>query len=376
MHMNARYLAIALITAFLVLSCEQGEIGIFSSIEQEELIKKGNLSENAAPVGMTRRGNTYYVALAGGIYQRDAREDGADIDWDGPADPPSGLGSNPYILDMVDFDGTIYVSYVSDDGREHGLFTYDPGNESWSDNLYADKQITRLLPIDTDGDGTANQLFASAGDTAPFSLLREQVEVVSDAGTRIADGTHDGTEYIFISSSAVYSGTDVSAGGLSKGVPSSWSGDSAPGSSGLSGILYDPVEGHVFVGSSNGTIYRYDGADWNSAGMPDSDRPTDFAVFEEIDGDARGVVVGVSLLSDSSGGYLEIPGSNLDNLDGPTGANYDSAEVDDAAIQEFYVDSNADPQLLFALTGGTGLWRARYATSGGAPQDEPFWSWE
>lgn len=378
--MKTRLLVIAILASAFVVACEQGDIGIFASIEQEELIKKGNLNENATVLGMTRRGSTYYAGLAGGVYSR-AAGSGDNISWDGPISRPAGYAD--YVTDLVKLGDTIYVSFVDNNGQSFGLFALDT-NDSWSDNLYGDAQITRLHVAN-------DRLFASVLDDPANRLVHidpssgSTTQVIDNAGGAILDGIYDSDAgyYVFITSSRVYAGTDPTGTFSEATLPTKWTESGAP-SSDLAGIHFDVDGQNTYVSQNTGSIYLHNGSSWNNRQVPASDgRPTDFAEFPKLNGERTGLVVGLSLIDDSPGGYVEIldtesGDATLSDMELPGGNNYQAAQLGDASVQEFFVDTDTgeSPELLFAMTYGSGLWRARYADADGNPQTHPFWSWE
>ncbi|MGM0673176.1 MAG: hypothetical protein ACQETQ_00635, partial [Spirochaetota bacterium] len=139
------------------------------------------------------------------------------------------------------------------------------------------------------------------------------------------------------------------------------------------GITYSPTETRLYVTTERGRIsYSEDGgSNWTTENHDDDRRYTDPAYLdaadfpEFLDGNG-GLVVGLDTRDQSSGGYYEM-NSGL-SASRPDGDNYDAADIADASIHSFFVDT--DNNTLFALTNGSGLWRADYT------EPEPEWKWE
>ncbi len=104
---------------------------------------------------------------------------------------------------------------------------------------------------------------------------------------------------------------------------------------------------------------------WTTSSGDDDRKYTDIA-YVDFGAEFNGLVVGLDVTGTSAGGYYEVD----DGLgtDRPDGDNYRAADISDASIHSFYVDTDNDT--LFALTYGGGLWSATYE------KGEPEWSWE
>ncbi|NBF38882.1 MAG: hypothetical protein GVY14_00550 [Spirochaetes bacterium] len=371
----------ALVLILLLSGCgDRGDVGIFASIEREEKIEKSNLPEVSTAGSMVYDAveDKYYVAL-GQLYARDR----TDNDWD-DVGHPSGY-EDGHTLDIVSVNGIIYVAFFDTLSTKAELFTLNPSNDNFTKVWNPGKEISKLIGIDPDGDGTDEELFAVTVDSnkRSYNLVFEPqgaaTQVLTDV-PKIIDGAAaywdgSGAYYYFVASGAVFESYQGGSG--STGTP----GDIAPSSdhpSGMvqfSGVTFVPNafptganEERLYLSSPKGKTAFI--TDWTGTGTwqlenDDNDRRyTDIAYVDFPD--FTGLVVGLDTREASSGGYYEVD-SGL-GTDRPDGDNYRAADISDASIHGFYVDS--DNNTLFALTNGDGLWSATY--DGG----EPEWSWE
>ena len=374
----AATMAIALV--LLISGCgDRGDVGIFASIEREEKIEKSNLPEVSTAGSMVYDAgeDKYYVAL-GQLYSRGRGSN----NWD-DVDHPSGY-KDGHTLDIVSVNGTIYVAFFDTQSTKSELFTLDPSNDNFSKVWSAGKEISKLIAVDADGDGTDDELFAVTvdSDKVSYDLVFEPQGAATQVLTnvpRIMDGVAywDGSVayYYFVASGAVFESYQGGSG--TAGDPSSiaTSSDFPAGMVQFSGVTFIPNafplganEERLYVTSPKGkTAYI---TDWTLAGTwqvenDDNDRRYTDIAYVDFD-DFTGLVVGLDTQDASSGGYYEVDESL--GTSKPDGDNYRAADISDASIHSFFVDSDNDT--LFALTYGAGLWSATY--DGG----EPEWSWE
>jgi hypothetical protein len=140
-----------------------------------------------------------------------------------------------------------------------------------------------------------------------------------------------------------------------------------------SGLLYvpgafpdGPSENRLYLTSPNGKIaYTTDGGTSWTVEVDDDDRRYTDPAYLEFPG-FTGLVLGLDTRETSDGGYYEVSADNGTRR--PSGDNYNAADIEDAAIHRFFVDSTSNR--LFALTYGTGLWSASYDIA------DPEWKWE
>lgn len=374
---RAAILAAAMGIALLMLlsGCgDRGDVGIFASIEREEKIEKSNLPEVSTAGSMVYDAgeDKYYVAL-GQLYSRDANGN----EWD-DVSHPSGY-KDGHTLDIVSVGGTIYVAFFDTQSTKSELFTLDPGNDSFNKVWSPGEEISKLIGIDTNADGTNEELFAVTVESnkEEYDLVFEpfdagsQDTVLNDVG-KIVDGAHHslpgptGT-YLFLSRGQLYHGTDPADAGTFdtlSGPFANYGGatfvEEAFGS-GQDWLVVTSTKGDIAYTTDPST----DPITWNPEPNDDDRRYTDIA-YVDFSPDFTGLTVGLDTRETSAGGYYEVDSAL--GTDRPDGDNYRAADISDASIHGFYVDSTNET--LFALTNGDGLWSATYENG------EPEWSWE
>lgn len=391
---RAAALLAAAAAALLLAGCgERGDVGIFASIEREEKIEKSNLPEVSTAGSMVYDPgtDTYYVAL-GQLYARDRSSN----EWD-EVDHPGGYGDG-HTLDIVlvdaDADGTIgaapdgiYVAFFDTlDSEDAKLFRLDPSNNSFGSPVWnPGKEIARLITFDTNADGLDDEFLGVTVESdeynynlvySPGNIGGGQRTIVSDSAS-ILDGDYNPNTgaSVFITRNGLYEVPDLTSTSLDAPdgdnlndlqLIRDYSGGAIGDNSDiLSGVTLDAANGHFYVSSRDGVIFRQEGAAaWSESSRDDDRRYTDVE-YVDLPG-FTGAVVGMETLETSSGGYYEVDASL--GTSRPDGDNYNAADISDAAIHGFYVDTANDT--LFALTNGTGLWSATYDT------DEPEWRWE
>lgn len=359
--------AAAAATALLLSGCgERGDVGIFASIEREEKIEKSNLPEvaTAGSVVYDAASQSYYVAL-GQLFSRSA--DGNE--WD-EVDHPGGYADG-HTLDILEVAGNIYVAFFDTASTKSELYRLDTNNDSYTKVWNPGKEISELISLDTSGDGTPDELFAVTVESnkldydlvfAPGGVAGTETLALDDV-PRIIDGTYDtnGNTYLFVAASMLYDGTTPGTdfAELTTRPFATYGGAT---------FVADNFgsANRIYVSSLRGQLaYSTDGgSSWTSASNDDDRRYTDIA-YLSFPG-FQGLVVGLETLQTSSGGYYEVSSSL--GTSRPDGENYGAADISDAAIHGFYVDTTNET--LFALTNGFGLWSAKYDT------DEPEWAWE
>jgi hypothetical protein len=399
MKRSYAFITLAVLAVFVTITaCERGSVGIFASLEREELIKKGNLPENAPVTGMVRvapgSGSAKYYASLGSVFTREAGAKDSP-NWD-RIDAPGAMGDGATALDIAALGDTVYVSYTGVDGDDFGLFELDTSNDSWTNTGYDRGQVVELITLDGDQNGS-DELYAVTEDgTNKYDLVYgpqrdpdgdgNPGQTIIDDTTRIVDGSYDGVsgEVIFISSTKIYSGAAPTSLNSGESPDSFDPGNIMDANEDLAGILYDPGAGSdrpggLYIASAKGVIYFNDGSGWTKSNQTSSSAYTDLAVFPQLDGtETGGVVVGLSNTGqDADTGYRELPGGGVNDIAEPAPkSNYLSGDISNATVSGFYVDDETSPNLLFAFTEGRGLWRARYADKNGNLQKDPFWSWE
>ena len=371
---RATALLAAIALALLLSGCgDRGDVGIFASIEREEKIQKSNLPEVSTAGSMVYDAgeDKYYVAL-GQLYSRGRGSN----DWD-DVDHPSGY-KDGHTLDIVSVDGAIYVAFFDTQSTKAALFKLDPSNDNFNKVWSPGKEISKLIGIDKDADGDNEELFAATVESnkdeyelvfAPGNNEGIQNVVLdsSDNLSLVLDGAYDtdDTTYLFVTKGQLYTGTTTN--------PSNFSSlGSGPftnygGATFVENVFGVGTQDWILVTSTKGDIaYSDDGGSTWTTNTGDNDRRYTDITYVDFAADFTGFVVGLDTQDASSGGYYEVDDSL--GTSKPDGDNYRAADISDASIHGFYVDTAN--QTLFALTYGAGLWSATY--DGG----EPEWSWE
>ena len=384
-------------------ACDQGPVGIFASIEREVAIQEGNLPKNVAVNGMVEFEITidtvdvvYYFAAVGGRI-RYRRADGTESDWSTIANPPGYDGSSrpTSIVRVGDIDsGTIYVSFIDSEAKRSGIFTLDPGTRAFAlvgaESSGGERLIQRLFAL-------GPNLFAatvtpgSSGNPShdlrhvPLPTGTPVSIVVTDQSEPFIGAATGNTNNWFATTSALYLNPFASPGVTA--TPISIPAEARETSLGGITVFDDSVflasrSGSTVTGGSTGRIARApvtadltESISWTSDTR--NDRAfTGFGVREGATAPGDTLYVGTYRTFSGSrsrivspGGFMEIPGGALSGIARPTGNSYIAADFSKASVFSFFIPSG-DPDTVFVLTPGTGLWRGDYGGS------EPAWVWE
>ena len=180
--------------------CSKGTEGIFYSLEQEEKAVDNTLPNDVRITGnmikVTIGSESRYYLGAGSLFYRTT-----DLADNQPWTKIKSPISYGIVSGVAEVGGRVYVSLS--DGSEHGLFRLKTsGTDYETNNLYSDKQITRLFTLN-------NTLFASVGtildDT--FALMfwnGSSLVPTGVAGYKIVAGAWDGVNYWFASPSDLF----------------------------------------------------------------------------------------------------------------------------------------------------------------------------
>ncbi|MFO7781647.1 MAG: hypothetical protein R6W94_08465, partial [Spirochaetia bacterium] len=269
---------------------DRGDVGIFASIEREEKIEKSNLPEVSTAGSMVYDAveDKYYVAL-GQLYSRGR----GSSDWD-DVNHPSGY-KDGHTLDIVSVGGTIYVAFFDTLSTKSELFTLDPANDNFNKVWSPGKEISKLIGIDTDADGTNEQLFAVTVESnkEEYDLVFEpfdagsQGTVLNDVG-KIVDGTHDSVNgiatYLFLSRGQLYDGTDPADAGTFDTLSGPFA--NFGGTTFVQDAFGDTAKDWLIVTSTKGDIaYSTDnGATWTTEPNDNDRRYTDIAYLDGFPG--------------------------------------------------------------------------------------------
>ncbi|MDA3951539.1 MAG: hypothetical protein PF508_20190 [Spirochaeta sp.] len=382
------------VLALLFAGCTEGERGIFATIAIEEEIKKNNLVENASVTGLVLtevNGTEYYVSLAGTkIFARPA----AGNDWDEIRAPGSRLAqfvagrddsANPGAGDQRGIADEVYAVYQGSSSQANILYRLTD-SLSWE---------AAYVPSAADGFidgmiGVENLLLAS---TDSGQLLVWNTAVSSTPTNRITSGFRDGirdgvrrnpdnsgaSEVYIIGKSGLLVEVDNIAVDGGETVTEFTTTDSSPQPVGIGVAPYDggilavtDKDGSIYVTSSStpttGTWTRGGGV-----GRPASD----IVWVAELNNNSGGFLVSTTsdaVRNEGGRGYFEgtLTRNGVNDYSiaftNELGNNYEASDLAVASINQFRYYGNG---VVFALTGGLGLWSTVYpATS------DPTWQWE
>lgn len=399
MHRTLQKYAAVLVSGLAVLlfsGCTEGERGIFATIAIEEEIKKNNLVDNASITGVVKTNigdSEEYVAVVGTkVFSRPTNGNDWDeisgpgsrlaqyiggIDTDAPGNDEMGLSEEVYV---------VYQSSSSQDGVVYRLtdsagweLAYSPsgtfvdGMIGINDTLFVSTDDGNLYVWDGTDLGTAN----IKGQTPTATIT-----------SGFNDGVRDGVEY----GVAGGAGGDfyiLGKSGLLAYVPDPTTNpttaddfvttNDSPQPRGIGTSTYD--SGIIAVTDADGSIFisnqdpANDLSDWSSAGAVS--RPASDIVWVDVLNNGTGGFL-VSTNSDAirgetGRGYFEADisggsGSYSLAFDNELGNNYEASDLAVASINQMKHFGNG---VVFALTGGLGLWYTVYPPTGG-----PDWDWE
>lgn len=381
---NALLLGFALLV--LVFSgCTEGERGIFATIAIEEEIKKNNLVDNASITGVVKTdigGNEEYVAVVGTkVFSRST----TGSDWDEISGPGSrlaqyigGIDTDAPGNDEMGLAEEVYVVYQSSTSQDGVVYRLTDSN-GWElafapSGSFVDGMIginDTLFVSTNDGnvyvwDGTAN--IVGVDPTATIS-------------SGFNDGVRDGVEYGVAGDFYI-----LGKSGLLSYIPAGFTSATAfnvtsdsPQSRGIGTATYDG--GIIAVTDADGSIFISDQvpadttADWSLAGG--LSRPaSDIVWVDVLNNGSGGFLVSTNsdaIRGETGRGYYEADlsgsgGSYSLAFDNELGNNYEASDLAVASINRIKHFGNG---VVFALTGGLGLWSTVYPPTG-----EPEWDWE
>lgn len=411
-----RYFAVLALLVILA-SCTRGSVGIFASIEQEVKTQRSNLSENSAITGVVESDNHIFASI-GNIASRPKNSN----EWNGVGDPP-GIDS-PISVALVQIGDPnsggrrYFAAFNSQEGGEYGLYELTINQTSGSvsfteldlayDNANSVQEIAALIPVDSDHDGFAEELYASLrtgvlNQEPLFTLLRNPAGIGGTEETlrdnqadNLFDGGSDnaGNTWFVGSKGAIYrlvGSTVTQLSGTDALYPTASDGTKGKSFSGIYAVDLDNLGGTagtiaLFVSDSDGRLWATtnDGTDWVSTDL--SGRAFTDMVWLPSAGEAGGgaLLVGTKpfiqrAVADQGLFEIELTVSGtsvtIDSLDAPDASSYDTSDLQDATVLAFYrPDSGSAPSIepdgndVFVLTGGLGLWAIAYGTDG-RPQE-------
>ena len=358
-----------LCSALLLFSCNQSGMAIFYSVVEEQELAESTLGDELTVSHMLGINGDYYLA-ASTLFK--GVPGASDVTWDTVAGPPaaaSGGSGYTICLGIATLAGELYAIFSTIDGTDAAVFrdsgsawesVYDPVTGEPSHMTVAGgrmfvsvRQGISYSTFET-SDGDTFSAVTLDGQSAPFSQSAPVIDAASFQG-----------DLWLVCGSSVYKDTGGSFALLTD------SGGPVGSKSGLGGIYASPASSldTVFVADRDGVVYALpNGGAWDTTDITDDGTDTGSALSL---GDFAEVAVGGStvLLVATAKGYSELifgAGYSSDVaqvLPGATGSltsdsNYQNVMLADSSVLALFVDASAvKGPILFAGTGGNGLWR-------------------
>ena len=332
-----------LLIPLVCIACFESGMGIFYSIKEEQPLNDNETLPNDLTItGMAKVLTSYYVA-AGALYQRDE----SSVEWATVATPVD----HTFCTQIFQFSGNHYAVFASLDGTSSSLFSLS-GVDTWTEiaalqgmRIVSAVASPTTLYITESIDLSYVTWYSSDGITFTQTTLSGQYAPVLDVAQ------YDALDWL-ISGKYLYSGTSgVFTEVVATGAPVS--------TAGFGGVFSSADPDLLFVTSSEGTLYAWDGITWSSTEILDSDDNP----IPLLDINAISVNLIPIILVGSEDGYFELifeapydgtltviePGTDDRSS---TNDNYLKITLRDDIIRFFFVDGSR----LFACTSGSGLW--------------------
>lgn len=371
--------------ALFFFSCSDTE-AIFASIEKEEKIESGNLSDETTGQGMARIGNNYILSTGGALFYRNVNGN----DWNILKLPESYEGA----MNLVEVYNTerAYVVLVKEyytEPSEFAMYKLSVGGNVVSfDKIHSSSDFLNIYAVSnrdggsgTTGTDANDNVFAVQGvfsadaindltyyqnyNTTSPNILQMKAsdwpsgKELTKQSANVIDIAYDSdtTTYYLANESNVFK---ITAGNILEVVKH---GDSKPWGF-IGGMYYSTLYDTLFVSSgryTDGGSYIYastdEGSTWSNSGKKTN---RFFTRFIDIDQTSyTGLLVGTSFNVRAFGrdeGYFELENGNVGTTDTPSGNKYTSGKLDTAGVMGFYKDSN----VFFVMTKGLGVWRGNY----------------
>ncbi len=345
---------LALAAVLSAVACSNNDTAIFYYLENEERVVDYSLDNESTILGMADAGLLYFVSLGGSIWQR---PDSAPGDWTKVALPADARYCGP----LVAFLGNLYTGV--DDGPTVGLFSAAPGPApSWAlvtdADLSGGKQVTGLfvagaeLFVSTLEAGGTFSLYHSADGTA-FAATG-----ISGRNKPITQVAWDGANYYAAVGTQLLRGL---AGSITTDVTPPTATDGI-----FMGVYFSPTYSKVYAAtdadyvggpSDGGRIFETadSGTTWGATGEVTDSGDVRFTRIGEAGGNI--------LIGTMEHGLYQLQGGSVASRNRLP----DTTDTDllSGTVRDFFVNGTS----VFALTAGSGLWRADTAP---AFQD---WNW-
>jgi hypothetical protein len=373
LYKTIRWIILPALLSVFLLGCD--DTAIFYTLEGVYPIDKDlGLTNNIAVFEIVGTGTKFFAA-AGTLYARGSSND----NWQSVSSPVTGASCDTIEI----FGGLLYAGFYKKDGTGLGLYRTNPATIDWTADpitaaevqnkqigmikevgatLYVttaewndtDKEFEYFLYSTADGDTYTPAVFDIA-PTAPVTDIEDYVGAFT---------------YWVIAGDDLYADTAANLNNLTlqNPVPALPALPVEPQtSSSFGGLLDSTVSAGLYLSAKDGKLWRYDGSDWDDTRTVTIDGTG--VLFTRFIDDTRNNVV---LVGTEGAGYYKIdPGlpeplenAGVQRLPSPTLDLYKSA------INSFYIDVAPDPDILFACTYGSGLWREEYV------DEDSRWYWK
>jgi hypothetical protein len=330
---------LAVVAFLFIAGCTDNDIAIFYFIENEVKQVDYSLPNESTILGMGKvtAGTTdYYFASAGpSVWRKNAGV--SDADWNDVSVP------NGFATALVDFGGDLYA------GSTNGLYTASAARSpSWTkvnDSLLNGKQLMALFQF------AEPRIFAATFDGSSYSLYSSPSGVggtfaaeITGASKPIAQVAYDGTtNYYVVTGTSLYEGT---SGALAtQPSPSLGSGEE------LTGVVF--ANSKLYVATDEGSVFATTPPAFTWPESTEESVSGELVWFERmasVDTGPSNVMVGTHL-----DGFFDTKTGNVSDL--ARIPDFTADELYNGWVRDFYVDGST----VFALTAGSGLWRATYA---------------
>lgn len=345
------------LVGFLLLQACQDLDPIFASLETEEKILTGNLSDEASIQGMAQFSDVYYISTGVAMFHR--KTSGGD--WVRTS-IPNGYSrtQNLVQVDTAPDQQAYFTAYREIAGKvsDMALFGIDPsGNTSFIKSIPSISVNIQLAgPALYASVGAGNGNFNYYKDYAASAVQLTESGKTEFAGFIQGVAAFNGIDYV-LTKNGLYS---VSGSALTRVDIRDSAGALAKGYFGGVYAYNDGTSDVLLVSNENNLWRTLDGTTWE---RKQSDTGRFFTKFSYISQSAfTGVLVGTSYYTGIFGkseGYFELDGGNIQSITRPSGNKYTSGTLNKADVSGFYVSGNT----FFVLTIGSGLWRGTYSAS-------------
>ncbi len=349
-----RALLLAVVSAAVLAACTDNDTAIFYYVENEQPVVDYSLDNDSTILGMARENDHYFASLGGSLWERAV----GDTTWYKVSRPSGTAFCGP--LSPFSVDSKVYVSLLV--GKTWGLYSIDPTVQPFVLQPVANqggiggKQLTGLFNVN-------GRLFAAAMETeTAYSLYSTDapgtnpfVTAGISSAKPVTQVTYDGTQYYYAAAATrLLRGTaaDVTGGTVNA--------DVTPGAAGgaiITGVYFSTGYNRLYAATDEGNLLQSppDLSAWASTGEIDvSGTTVRFTRIGEVGATPGNIVFG----SMEHGVYQLFATGDVSSNDRLVDTT--DSELYNGEVIDFYVDP-VDATLVFALTGGSGLWHSTYS---------------